>query len=58
MTEIGIFELVVVLVQSVLLGVWGTLLWAELRHKIKTEWGRWGVLMLCWVLTGLMMCFG
>lgn len=58
MTEIGIFELVVVLIQCVLLGVWGTLFWAELRHKINTEWGRWSVLMLCWALYGSYLIFG
>ena len=58
MIEIGIFELVVGLIQSALLGVWGTLFWMELRHKIETNVGRWGVLMLCWALYGAYLIFG
>lgn len=30
-------------------GIWGTLFWVELRHKIDTNWGRWSAILLCWV---------
>ena len=58
MTEIGTFEMIVLLIQGVLFGVWSTLLWVELRHKIDTIWGRGCVRMLNWMLLGAYLIFG
>lgn len=57
MIKIGIFELVVELIQYMLMGIWGTLFWVELRHKIDTNWGRWSAILFCWVLYGLYLIF-
>ena len=57
MIEVGIFELVVVLIQCVLMGVWGVLLWVQLRHKINTDRGRWSVLMFCLVILVVYLIF-
>lgn len=57
MIEVGIFELVVVLIQCILMGVWGVLLWVQLRHKINTDRGRWGVLMFCLVILVVYLIF-
>lgn len=57
MIEVGIFELVVVLIQCILMGVWGALLWVQLRHKINTDRGRWSVLMFCLVILVVYLIF-
>ena len=58
MIEVGIFELVVMLIQYILMAVWGVLLWGQLRHKINTDCGRWGILMFCLVIFVTYLIFG
>ena len=58
MIEVRIFELVVMLIQYILMAVWGVLLWVELRHKINTDRGRWGILMFCLVIFMTYLIFG
>ena len=58
MIEISKVEFIAMAIELVCYGVWSTLFWVDLRHKINTNIARWICIGVMWLVFGFELIFG